>query len=90
MTAPDRQRDGGVYSPGTVCPHCHVCDVHPMRVPNPAAPRIVRPSSGIRLEMFGGGAVREWVDPDIYDRWDERPFDVIRTCTSCGYEFGQT
>ena len=28
MTAPDRQRDGGVYSPGTVCPHCGTCDVH--------------------------------------------------------------
>lgn len=90
MSAPDRQRDGGPFTAGAMCPHCHVCDVHPMRVPNPAAPRIVRLSSGIRLEMFGGGAVREWVDPDVYDRWDERPFDVVRTCNGCGYEFGQT
>lgn len=38
MTAPDRQRDGGVYSPGTVCPHCGTCDVHWQRPVNPARP----------------------------------------------------
>lgn len=91
MSAPDRQRDGGPFTAGAMCPHCHACDVHPMRVPNPAAPRLVQPSDGTvhQVLRFGGGVVREWVDPDIYDRWDERPYDVIRTCTSCGYEWGQ-
>lgn len=64
MTAPDRQRDGGVYSPGTVCPHCNTCDVHPKRKPLAPAPGL------------------PW-------QFDERRFVYIRTCTGCGYEWGQ-
>lgn len=70
MTAPDRQRDGGPFTAGAMCPHCHACDVHPMRVPS-RRPPILFPAH-----------------PDAQS-WDERPFDVIRTCTGCGYEWGQ-
>lgn len=92
MTAPDRQRDGGVFTTGAICPHCGTCDIHLIREPNPAVPYLVRASDGEReqIVLFGGRAVREYVArPDLYDRWDERGFEVVRTCTSCGWEWGQ-
>ena len=91
MTAPDRQRDGGPFTAGAMCPYCHVCDVHPMRVPNPAPPRVVHKGTGDVdvVRTFDGRRLRTIVDVDQHDRWDERPFDVIRICTGCGYEWGQ-
>ena len=83
MTAPDRQRDGGPFIAGAVCPWCGVCDLHHLRAPNPEAPP--------RHDRF------DLIDPGPFShggityrpRWDERPFTVIRTCTGCGYEWGQ-
>ena len=91
MTAPDRQRDGGPFTAGAVCPWCGVCGVHPMRVPNREAPRLVRESDGTVTQVvtWAGSVLREWTDPDEYDRWDERGFEVVRTCTGCGWEWGQ-
>jgi len=87
VSAPDQERDGGPFTAGTMCPHCCHCDVHPMRVPNPESPkRPTAPFFGINLATarFASGGVVEH-----YDRWDERPYDVIRICTSCGWEWGQ-
>jgi hypothetical protein len=83
MTAPDLQRDGGPFTDGAACPWCGVCDVHPMRVPNPQAPPGRDPFDPLALRAFAQGGVLG------LPRWDERPFDVVRTCTGCGYEFGQ-
>ena len=83
-------RDGGKFTATSACPKCGVIDVHPIREPNHAAPCLVRESDGTvtQVSMWGRGVVREWVDPDIYDRWDERPYETIRTCTGCNWEWG--
>lgn len=87
MTAPDRQRDGGPFAAGAVCPHCSACDVHPIREPSAEPPkRPTTPFFGTNLattRFAAGGGVEQ------YDRWDERPFEVVRTCSSCGWEWGQ-
>ncbi|MDZ4233733.1 MAG: hypothetical protein U1C73_08210 [Dietzia sp.] len=70
MTAPDRQRDGGPFTAGAVCPWCGTAAVHPIREIDPRPP-ILFPAH-----------------PDAKS-WDERGFEVVRTCTGCGYEWGQ-
>ena len=91
MIAPDRQRDGGPFTAGAVCPHCGYCDVHLMRVPNPEPPRLISAGKDREEIIVWAGQSVQVIDtpPDLYDRWDERPFEVVRTCTSCGYEWGQ-
>ena len=83
MTAPDRQRDGGPFTAGAMCPWCGVGDVHPIREPNPVPPHLPG-GLGMRTEAFSRGGVLEY-----RRRWDERPFEVVRTCTNCTYEWGQ-
>lgn len=83
-------RDGGEFTATPACPKCGVIDIHPIRNPNREAPRLVRKSDGTttQISVFGGSVIREWPDPDVYDRWDERLYETIRTCTGCNWEWG--
>ena len=74
-----------------MCPSCKACDVHPMRAPNPEPPRVIHEGTGdVDILRNGlGQIVRTIVDGDEHDRWDERPFDVVRACNQCGREWGQ-
>ncbi|WP_404851102.1 hypothetical protein [Dietzia kunjamensis] len=87
MTAPDRQRDGGPFTAGAMCPWCGCCDVHPIREPIPAPPE--PPSAVVRHIQKIRASLLTDQPPAPLTRWDERGFEVIRTCTSCGYEWGQ-
>ena len=76
-----------------VCPRCATGDVHNLRESNPDPPRLVRASDGETEQIvnWSGERIRQvFIQPDLYDRWDERPYDVVRTCNSCGYEWGQS
>ena len=76
-----------------VCPRCASGDVHPIREANPDPPRLVRASNGETedLVVWSGERVQQvLIQPDLYDRWDERPYEVVRTCSSCDYEWGQS
>lgn len=85
-------REGGTFTTVTVCPRCTHLTVHPMRAPNPDPPEVVYKGTGevTTFRTFGGQVVRTHIDGDRTDRWDERGFDVIRTCVECGWEWGQT
>ena len=76
-------RDGGTFTAGAVCPRCGTGDVHSIRPPNPEAPDMV---SVEELQAFGSPTVRR---VPVFDRWDERHFETVRTCTSCKWEWGQ-
>lgn len=83
MTAPDRLRDGGPFTAGTVCPWCGVGDVHHLRSPNREEPELL---DVIEARDAAGRVV---LRDEQFDRWDERPFTIVRTCTSCSYSWGQ-
>lgn len=87
MTAPDRQRDGGPFTAGAVCPWCGVGDVHLVREPNPEPPPPPSPLERQVRRMRSLVLTEE--PPAPLHRWDERGFEVVRTCTGCGYEWGQ-
>lgn len=74
------------------CPRCRVSDLHHMRAPNPEPPRIVYHGTGDVTHMrdAAGRVVATHVDGDAYDRPDERQYDVVRVCRSCGHAWGQT
>lgn len=70
------------------CPHCGHTNLHYLRQPNPEPPKRVAEPTTYRIYAWGGGPVREVTESGL-DRWDEREFDVVRTCARCQYEWGQ-
>ena len=84
-------REGGPFTAVTDCPRCTHVTIHPMRVPNPDPPQVIRKGTGevTTIRGFGGGVVLTFIDADQHDRWDERDFEVIRICVECNWEWGQ-
>lgn len=84
-------REGGPFTAVTDCPRCTHVTIHPMRVPNPDPPQVIRKGTGevTTIRGFGGGVVLTFIDADQHDRWDERDFEVIRICVECDWEWGQ-
>lgn len=85
------ERDGGPFTFAAECPKCGLVDLHGLRAPNLDQPR--RLEDWERRMSF----MPLWGDPRDsfgksyrFDRWDERPFESVRTCIDedCGYEWG--
>ena len=74
------------------CPRCKLVAVHRIRKPNPEPPKVVIPASEQGREVltvWGGQAVQVIEAADVYDRPDERGYEVMRVC-ECGREWGCT
>lgn len=88
------ERDGGPFSPAAECPKCGLVDLHLLRAPNPGQPqRLDKFRREMQIMSFSLGfgiANRDMGVNWGFDRWDERPFESIRTCIDgeCGYEWG--
>lgn len=72
----------------THCPRCNTIAVHPLREPNPDPPKQIHPPDTTQIIAWGGQVIVDEND-DGLDRWDERPYEIIRTCARCGHEWGQ-
>ncbi|WP_280389848.1 hypothetical protein [Nocardia wallacei] len=70
------------FTAWAMCPQCRKVDCHWIREPNPES---VGSGDEVRVEAFGGFTVRSFT----LGAMDETAFEVIRTCTGCGMEFGQ-
>ena len=80
-------RDGGAFTAVAECPQCQAWEVHPIREPSPEPPPVL---SGLALQLRRMQAqVLEGGPVGRYGRWDERGFEVVRTCVACGHEWGQ-
>lgn len=73
-----------------MCANCRKVDVHFMRAPNPDPPKISYHGTGEVTEIrdASGRVAARHVDGDVYDRWDERPYEVVRVCRNCGFTWG--
>lgn len=80
-------RDGGKFQVFSECPECKVYGLHYLRNVNYEAPTLVDREHIVAKTMNGLIAVEETVE--IYDRWDERGFSVVRICHQCKWEWGQ-
>lgn len=71
------------------CPKCGTVAVHLMREPNPSPPeRVCAPRNSTMFAWGGPDNTVLNITDDGFDRWDERPYKIVRTC-QCGAEWGQ-
>lgn len=84
-------RDGGDFTAGARCPACGLIGFHHLRAPNPTPPRLTHRGTGEVTEVrnAAGDVIVHDIDRDVYDRWDERDYNVVRMCDGCNHEWGQ-
>lgn len=80
-------------APWAECPYCGRVGLHYMRPPNPEPPVIVIPAEeqeDIVARTFDGRIAVYTIPANVYDRDDERGFEVVRVCVfdECGRTWG--
>lgn len=92
MALKHRERSGGKFTACALCRKCMSVDVHDIRLPNPDPPKLIYEASSeyVTVSMASGESMTFRQDTeDLYDRWDERAYEIVRICVECGYEWGQ-
>lgn len=77
------------FTAAAMCPTCGMVAVHGMRQPNSEPPKQIHEPETEELWVWGEYKPIAVYQNDGLDRWDERPYEIIRTCNRCGKEWGQ-